>query len=75
MGRASKNALLLFNYIESNPIIEIKNTAEALGIAYNTTSSAVKRLVNAEILIQTTNTSRNRTFIYEKYIDILRKGT
>ena len=45
LGRATKNALLVFNYLESNPIIEIRKTAEALGIAFNTTSSAVNRLL------------------------------
>ena len=48
---------------------------EALGITFNTTSSAVNRLVDADILVQTSNNSRNRTFAYEAYLDILRKGT
>lgn len=34
MGRASKNAMLVFRYMESNPIIEIKKTSEVWGIAY-----------------------------------------
>ena len=75
MGRASKNAMLVFRYVESNPIIEIRKTSEALGIAYNTTSSAVNRLVDAGIVKQTTDSNRNRTFAYEEYLDILRKGT
>lgn len=75
LGRAAKNAMLVFNYLESNPIIEIRKTAEALGITFNTTSSAVNRLVNAGILVQTSDNSRNRTFAYEAYLDILRKGT
>lgn len=75
LGRAKKNALLVFNYLESNPIIEIRKTAEALGIAFNTTSSAVNRLVDAGILVQTSDNNRNRTFAYEAYLDILRKGT
>lgn len=75
LGRATKNAMQVFNYLESNPIIEIRKTADALGIAFNTTSSAVKRLVNAGILVQTSGNSRNRTFAYEAYLDILRKGT
>ncbi|MCD8054444.1 MAG: Fic family protein [Lachnospiraceae bacterium] len=75
MGRASKNAMRVFNYMETNPIIEIKKTADALGISYNTTSNAVKRLQEAGILVQTTNESRNRTFAYEAYLGILRKGT
>lgn len=75
MGRAAKNALLVFEYSESNPIIDIKKTAEAIGISFNTVSSAVARLVDTGILVQTTNTARNRTFAYEAYLDILRKGT
>lgn len=75
MGRAAKNAMLVFNYLEANPIIDIRKTAEALGITFNTTSSAVNRLVDAGILIPTSNASRNRTFAYEAYLAILRKGT
>ncbi len=75
LGRATTNTMLVFHYLESNPIIEIKKTAEALGITFNTASSAVKRLIDAGILAQTSDTSRNRTFAYEAYLDILRKGT
>ena len=75
MGRAAKNAMLVFEYLESNPIIEICKTAEALSITFNTASSAIKRLTDAGILVQTTNASRNRTFAYEDYLSILRKGT
>ena len=75
MGRGAKNAALVFNYLEANPIIEIRKTAEALGIAFNTASGAVKRLIDVGILVQTTNANRNRTFAYEEYLGILRKGT
>lgn len=75
MGRAAKNAMLVFNYLETNPIIDIRKTAEALGVAFNTVSAAVNRLVSADILVPTSNTSRNRTFAYEAYLAILRKGT
>ena len=75
MGRASKNALLVFEYLASNPIIDIGKTAEALNVSYNTVSAAVKRLMDADILVQTENVNRNRTFAYKDYLDILRKGT
>jgi Fic family protein len=75
VGRASKNAMLVFQYLEANPIIEIRKTAEALGITFNTASSAVNRLIDTGILTQTSNANRNRTFAYEAYLDILRKGT
>lgn len=75
MGRASKNALLVFEYLASNPIINIGKTAEALDVSYNTVSAAVKRLMDADILVQTENANRNRTFAYRDYLGILRKGT
>ncbi|HQC35462.1 MAG TPA: Fic family protein [Bacillota bacterium] len=75
MGRASKNALLVFEYLASNPIIDIGKTAEALDVSYNTVSAAVKRLMDADILVQTENVNRNRSFAYRDYLNILRKGT
>lgn len=75
MGRAAKNALLMFHYLEANPIIEIRKTSKALGITFNTASSAINRLVDAGILVQTSDASRNRAFAYKAYLDILRKGT
>lgn len=75
MGRVYKNTILVFHYLESNPIIDIGKTAESLGMSFNTVSSAVKRLVKAGILVQTENASRNRTFAYEEYLNILRQGT
>ncbi len=75
MGRATKSAMLVFNYLEANPIIDIRKTAEALGVTFNTTSNAVNRLVDAGILVQTSNANRNRTFAYKEYLGILCKGT
>ncbi len=75
MGRARINAMVLFDYLEANPIIDIGKTADALGLSFNTVSSAVRRLMDLGILVQTENASRNRTFAYEEYLDILRKGT
>ena len=75
MGRASKNAMLVFRYLEANPIIEIGKTAEAFGITFGTASNVVERLSSAGILEQTTTGRRNRTFAYKDYLAILRKGT
>ena len=75
LGRASKTAGRLLSYLEANPIIEINRTAKALGMAFNTVSDAVARLVGAGILRQSNDASRNRTFAYSEYLDILRGGT
>ena len=73
-----ENVLLsikLFEYLESNPIIDIKKTAAELGIAFNTVSGIVKEFCTAGILKQTSTQSRNRTFAYREYLDILKAGT
>ncbi len=75
IGRASKNVMRVFRYLEANPIVDIGKTAERIGVSFNTVSSAVKRMIDAGILVQTENASRNRTFSYDEYLKILRKGT
>lgn len=75
LGKATKNTLKLFDYIETSPIIEINKTAASLSLSYNTTSAAVKRLMDLNILSMTNKSQRNRTFSYEDYLNILRKDT
>lgn len=75
MGRASKTAKEIFDYLEKNPIIDIKKTSEELSLAFSTVSLSVKRLEECGILVQTNNASRNRVFAYENYLEILRKNT
>ena len=75
LGRVKNNTMLVFSYLEKNPIIEIKKTASALDISFNTVANAVKRLTAMGILVQSSNANRNRTFAYEEYLQILRRGT
>lgn len=75
LGRAARSAVQLLGYLEESPIIEIRKTADALGVSFNTVSSAVKRLCDAGILFQEGSASRSRTFQYRDYLDILRRGT
>lgn len=75
LGRRAKNGMRVFEYLESNPIIEIKKTSQELDIAFNTISSVIKNLINIGVLEQTSNQSRNRTFAYKEYLEILKEGT
>lgn len=74
-SRSKDNVRALFDYLEQHPIIDIKRTAAELGISYNTTAAAVRKLQELEILKETTNAARNRVFAYEDYLHILRQGT
>ncbi|MBQ6407873.1 MAG: Fic family protein [Butyrivibrio sp.] len=74
-ARKNDSVRRVFDYIEQYPIIDIKRTAADLGVSYNTISSAVVKLVQAGILTEKTNASRNRVFSYEEYLNIMRKDT
>lgn len=73
--RSKDNVRAVFDYLEQHPIIDIKHTAAALGLSYNTVSVAVKKMMGLDILRETTNAARNRVFAYEKYLAVLRDGT
>jgi Fic family protein len=75
IGKASKTALKVFEYVEKSPIIDIKKTCLELGVAYNTVASAVENLVKIGVLEQVGDARRSRCFAYESYLKILRKGT
>lgn len=75
LGRRTKNAMRVFEYLEANPIIEIQKTAKEIDIAFNTMSSIVKDLISIGVLEQTSTQSRNRTFAYKEYLEILKEGT
>lgn len=74
-NRSKDNLRAIFDYIEQHPIMDIKRTADAINLSYNTVASGVKKLQGAGILLETTNASRNRVFAYEEYLQILRKDT
>lgn len=75
LGRSAKTAGRIFTYLESNPIIDITKTAFFLGLSYNAVAGAVEKLIGCGILVQISNATRNRTFAYDEYLQILRKDT
>lgn len=74
-GKQKKAAELLFDYIESHPIIDIGQASNSIGKTFNTISSAIELFINLGILVQVKGKERYRTFAYEDYLNILRDGT
>ncbi len=74
-NRSKDSIRMVFDYIEQHPIIDIKRTATALSVSYNTVSTASRKLMELGILKETTNAARNRVFAYERYLEILKMGT
>lgn len=65
----------VFDYIKEHPIITIGGAAIALNLSFNGVSNAVKKMVEVNILKETTTKARDRVFEYTSYIDILKSGT
>ena len=73
--RQMANAQKLFDYIEKNPILEIRKTASALELSYNTVSKFVSLFVDKGILQKTDQSGKAKVYSYVAYLDILRKDT
>lgn len=72
----SKSAIYqLFDYIESHPIIDIKQASLSIHKSFNTTSKAINALINLGIIKQVEGDIRYRVFAYEDLLAILREGT
>lgn len=74
-ARSRERLFMLLRYIEQSPIIETAKTAEALQCAYNTTAKDIATLCNAGILQPSGKSARSKIFVYNDYLDILRKDT
>lgn len=74
-NRKINNIKIVFDYIEKYPIIDIKKTASALSMSYNTAASSINKLIELQILMKNSDVSRNRVYIYDEYLQILRKDT
>lgn len=63
------------SYLEHNPIIEIKLTAQKLDLSFPTTSKLVMSFLDLGILKEVTGRHRSRVFAYDDYLTILRKDS
>ena len=75
IGKASKSAFKIHDYLLKKPYLSITKAAAALDISVPSTTSTVARLVEIGVLKEVTGKARNRIFAYKAYLDILAVGT
>ena len=68
------NGEAIIEYLMRNPLIETKDLQIHLKISYNTSSNIVQKLVSLKILEQKSSGTRNKKYIYKKYLNILERG-
>lgn len=68
----SMHTMRLFEFLPTMPKLTVDRAVELLDVTYPTANAAVKGLVEAGILVETTGRSRGRSYAYERYVAILR---
>ena len=72
---SSVMALRLFECLPSSPILTIARAMEALDTTRPTATKAVRSLVEAGVLVETSGRRRDQRFGYAAYLDLLKAGT
>lgn len=62
----------LLEYLETTPIIDAKTTSINLKLDYSKVNRTIIRFVDLGILKITNTSKRNRTYIYEQYLNVLK---
>jgi len=72
-GKRTKLAHEFLDYLFAQPVVTIQQVKEKMNIANDTAYSLVNAFVKHEILKEVTGSKRNRLFVFEAYINLLKK--
>lgn len=75
LGTASSTlqTLRLFELLPTMPKLTVERAQAELAVSFPTASAAIKALETAGILMETTGQLRSKSYVYQAYVDILRK--
>lgn len=68
-------ALRLFELLPRYPVVSVGFAIKQLGVSKPTAGRAVEALEKAGVLVETTGKKRDRSWVYQHYLDKLRVGT
>ena len=72
---ASVAAVRLFELLPRHPVVSVGFAIKQLGVSKPTAGRAVEALEKAGVLVETTGKKRDRSWVYQRYLDKLRVGT
>lgn len=75
LGKAAPTALALLEMLYRKPYVTIPYVARELRISSPAASKAVNNLAALGILIEVSGKKRDRVFLHESYLSIIREGT
>ena len=71
----SMGALRLFEFLPRQPVVSIASAMKLVNTTKPTAGRAIDALVAANVLVEITGKKRDRSFVYQHYLDLLRLGT
>lgn len=72
-GRRSSSAIRLLYALLKNPYTTVEEAASVCGLTYKSANDLVKKMSDESIISEATKQSRNRLFVFQKYLDIFEK--
>jgi Fic family protein len=75
MGKPSASSLIIHHYLQKHPLTEAKKIVEHCKISLPTANKSLQHLTNLGIVKEVTGNTRNKIYVYQKYLDILNEGT
>lgn len=69
----SVHSIRLFEFLPTMPKLTVDRAVELLDVTYPTANNAVKSLVEAGVLVETSGRSRHRSYEYRRYVELLRE--
>jgi DNA-binding MarR family transcriptional regulator len=67
-------AVRLFAVLPRHPVVSVASVIERLAVSKSTVVRAVEALEKVGVLVETTGKRRDRSWIYQRYLDRLRVG-
>ncbi len=74
-GGTSVAAVRLVELLPRHPVVSVAFAIKELGVSKPTAGRAIEVLEKAGILLETTGKKRDRSWVYQRYLDKLRVGT
>jgi Fic family protein len=68
-------AMRLFEFLPRHPIVSAASVMKLVGTTKPTAGRAIELLAAAGVLVETTGKRRDRSYVYQAYLDQLRVGT
>ena len=72
LGSRAKNAQKLLRFMYVTPIVNVRSVEKELDISFSSANRLLKSLTELGMLKETTDDSRNRLFVLEKYLNLFR---